>query len=301
MRVRRLQPLEHINQVACIQMRSLIAQRPPGNALPIFAFDVGYEPNQLVQGLEDWALGIVVRLRAGRCFYADPVPLPAGAPGRPRRHGAKFACGDPASWWEPTDEYQQQDPAYGDVRVRSWAGVHAIPQHHERCGTRGPRPLVRGTLILVEVERLPKQTRPPEPMGLWWWGPTPPDLSLIWLISIARFTLEHTFRFFKQVLGWTTPRVRQPDQADRWTWLLLLAWTHLRLARTVVTDGRLPWEKPCAPAALTPGRVRRAFSHLLPALGSPVNVPKPCGRSPGRPKGRRSIPAPRFPAVKKAG
>jgi hypothetical protein len=57
------------------------------------------------------------------------------------------------------------------------------------------------------------------------WGPSPPDLSQIWRFYLARFTLEHTFRLFKQTLGWTTPRVRHPAQADRWTWLLLLAKT----------------------------------------------------------------------------
>jgi hypothetical protein len=33
---------------------------------------------------------------------------------------------------------------------------------------------------------------------------------------------------------------------------------------------------------LTPARVRRAFSHLLPRLCRLASVPKPCGRSPGR-------------------
>jgi hypothetical protein len=28
------------------------------------------------------------------------------------------------------------------------------------------------------------------------------------------------FRFFKQTLGLARPRVRHPDQADRWTWLM---------------------------------------------------------------------------------
>lgn len=41
MRVCRLPPLAHINQVACTQIRSLLAQRPPGDTMPIFAFDAG--------------------------------------------------------------------------------------------------------------------------------------------------------------------------------------------------------------------------------------------------------------------
>lgn len=107
-------------------------------------------------------------------------------------------------------------------------------------------------------------------------------------------------RFFKQTLNWTTQRVRYPEQADRWTWLLLAAYTQLRLARCCVADRRLPWERPLEPGKLTPYRLRRVFSSLLVALGAQANALKPCGRSPGRPKGRRSGRATRHPALKKA-
>jgi hypothetical protein len=119
---------------------------------------------------------------------------------------------------------------------------------------------------------------------------------------VRRFDLEHTYRFCKQTLNWTTPRVRTPQQADRWTWLVLLAYTELRLARRIAADQCLPWEAPQYPrrTALTPARARQGFPALLAWLGTPANAPKPCGRSPGRPKGARSGPAPRFPALKKA-
>jgi len=118
---------------------------------------------------------------------------------------------------------------------------------------------------------------------------------------VHRFDLEHTYRFCKQTLNWTTPRVRHPEQADRWTWLVLLAYTQLRLARRTITDVHLPWERPQRPQrrALTPARVRQGFPQLLVVLGTPADAPKPCGRSPDRPKGARSGPAPRYPAVKK--
>jgi hypothetical protein len=123
---------------------------------------------------------------------------------------------------------------------------------------------------------------------------------LLWRAYVRRFDSEHTFRFLKQTLGWHTLRVRHPEQADRWTWLVLAAYTRLRLARALVADRRLPWERPHPPGRLTPNRVRRAVPALLLALGSPARVPQPCGRSPGRPKGHRSGPAPRHPASKKA-
>jgi hypothetical protein len=33
-----------------------------------------------------------------------------------------------------------------------------------------------------------------------------PDLDLLWRSYVRRFDLEHTFRFLKQGMGWTTPR-----------------------------------------------------------------------------------------------
>jgi hypothetical protein len=36
--------------------------------------------------------------------------------------------------------------------------------------------------------------------------------------------------------------LRYPEQADRWTWLVLAAFTQLRLARACVADLRLPWD-----------------------------------------------------------
>jgi hypothetical protein len=91
------------------------------------------------------------------------------------------------------------DTDYGQVRRKSRNGLHAIPHNHEKKGTRQARPIVRGTLIRLEVERLPKPTKAPVPLWLWWWGPELPDLATIWRIYVARFSIEHTYRFFKQV------------------------------------------------------------------------------------------------------
>ena len=49
---------------------------------------------------------------------------------------------------------------------------------------------------------------------------------------------------FKQVLGWTAPKIRDPAAADRWTWLIIAACAQLRLARALAADLRLPWERP---------------------------------------------------------
>lgn len=301
--MRRVVPTDNVHAVAAAQIRDLVERWPLDRPVALCVFDAGYDPETLARALGDLdgeRVAVLVRLRSGRCFYAEPLAQPVT--GRPRRHGRKFVCDDPTTWWAPTVEHTEEHVQYGQVRVRAWAGVHAKSQNHPARGSRRTKPVVPGTLVLVEVERLPRQTRIPKQLWLWWRGPGVPNLANLWRAYVHRFDLEHTYRFCKQTLNWTTPRVRHPEQADRWTWLVLLAYTQLRLARGAIDDRRLPWERPQRPSrhTLTPGRVRQAFPQLLVALESPAAVPKPCGRSPGRPVGRRSGPAPRCPAIKKA-
>lgn len=295
--VRRVHPLENINVAAVGQVKALVACLPTAGPVPIFVFDAGYDALQLALELDETRAAVLVRLRRGRCFYAEAAPY-TGL-GRPRRHGRKFSCDDPTSWPEPTKEQTETDDQYGTVRVRAWAGLHTKPGQSRTRPLRAPKPVLPGTLILVEVSRLPGRTRKPQVLWLWWHGPAAPDLAVVWRAYVRRFDLEHTFRFVKQILNWTAPRVRHPEQADRWTWLVVAAYTALRLARPVVHDRRLPWERAIPAATLTPYRVRRTFPHLLATLATPAAPPKPCGRSPGRPKGARSGPAPRHPALKR--
>jgi hypothetical protein len=301
----RVRPDQEANAVATKQVEALLGRLEEGEAIPLFVFDAGYDPVKLQRALEGSACQILLRLRAGRRFYGDPgLCDPPARVGRPRRHGPKMKCNDPGTWPEPSAEHVCEDAAHGTVRLRAWAKMHPKVRNHEGRGSRGPLPLAVGTLILVEVERLPRgeRRRKPRVLWLWWCGPkgTEPDLDLLWRSYVRRFDLEHTFRFLKQTLGWTTPRLRHPDQADRWTWLVLAAYAQLRLARSCVEDLRLPWERRYDSGRLTPIRVHRAVSTLLVALGTPAKPPKPCGRSPGRPKGRLSGRAKRYPALKKS-
>jgi hypothetical protein len=296
---RRLHPLDDTDQTAAAQIYALLRRLGAGGPVPLFVFDAGYDSAQLTLDLAETRVAVLVRLRSDRCFSADPPPRPPGATGRPRRHGAKFNCADPTTWPAPTATLVCQDDQYGTVTVAAWSGLHPKQQRHPGHGTRGPRPIVRGTVIRVQVERVPAKTRPPKVLWLWWAGPGPLDLDLAWRAYVRRFDLEHTVRFAKQTLGWTTPRPRHPEQADRWTWLVLAGYTQLRLAREVVADKRLPWQRPRPPGRLTPVRVRRGFPRLLLTLSSPAATPKPSGRSPGRPKGSRRGPAVRCPAIKK--
>jgi hypothetical protein len=150
----RLHPLDDTDQTAAVQVRALLARLPAGGPVPWFVFDAGYDSAQLTLDLTDAGVVVLVRLRADRCFYADPPPRPPGATGRPRRHGAKFAFTDPATWPTPTATLHTTDRQYGAVTVHAWAGLHPKQHRHPGHGSRGPRPIVRGTIIRVQVERV---------------------------------------------------------------------------------------------------------------------------------------------------
>ena len=76
-----------------------------------------------------------------------------------------------------------------------------------------------------------------------------------------------------------------------------LATWQLWLARGRVNDSPLPWQK--THPRLTPGRVADSFATLLPELGTPAQLPKPRGKSPGWPTGRKRAHKPKYPVVRK--
>jgi hypothetical protein len=283
------------HDIAGQQMQLVRASLPTGVA-PLFAFDGGYDPTRLVEHIGETEAAVLVRLRRNRCFFFDPIHDPKPLGGRPRQHGTKFVCRDPGTWPKPDVEHEEDDEGYGYVRVRAWSSLHAKVQNHAGRGSRKTRAILKGTVILLEVSKLPRETREPRAFWLWWRGSGEPDLAFLWRAYVRRFDLEHTFRFLKTTLNWQTPRLRHPEQADLWSWLVLLAFTQLRLARSIVEDVRLPWQRAQQRPQMTPSRVRQGFVKLLPLLGTPASLPKPCGKSPERPKGSVSGRARRFPA-----
>lgn len=108
---------------------------------------------------------------------------------------------------------------------------------------------------------------------------------MLWQAFLRRFDTEHTFRMLNQILGWNVPIPRDPAIADRWTWLLLAAYTQLRLVRELTVDIRRLREKPAAPQRLTPARIRRGFRHLRQKTACPTRAPTP---GPARPADHRN-------------
>ena len=284
--VRRRGPGDGTPTALAIRMlRAGLAGRPAGAPRPVVALDSGYDPVQLARA--KLPVDLLVRLRSNRVFSRAPGPYRGR--GAPRKYGATFKLADPATHGVSDASASLVDPRYGQVRIDAWRDLRV------RGAADVPFAVVR-----VQLERLPRRLKPPAPLWLAWIGDDlPADLADLWRWYTLRFTAEHGFRFLKQTLGWTTVRPRDPAAADRWTWLLALALWQLWLARPVVADQRLPWERPLPPARLTPGRVRRAFAGLFPQLGTPARPPKPRGKAPGRRPGHSPGPRSRHPIVRR--
>ena len=66
----------------------------------------------------------------------------------------------------------------------------------------GEIPIIEGTVIRLQVDRLPGDGTP-KPLWLWFSGigTEAADVDRLWQMFLRRFDLEHTFRFLKQTLG----------------------------------------------------------------------------------------------------
>jgi hypothetical protein len=266
-----------------------------------FVFDAEFDLLAFSHELADQA-HIVGRLRANQVFHADPTPVElTPGRGRPRRHGARIQLNKPATLTTPDRVAETVSPRYGRVRLAAWDQRHRRLQRRGYWATHpGALPIVAGSGIRVEIERTgPSGGRPNGPMWLWHAGPTLLDLVSVFAVYQRRFDLEHTFRYLKQDLAWTLPAPMQPHTADTWTWLVLTAYTQLRLARPLTRDLRMPWEKPATPDRTPPRRVRRDFRRLHTLTGTPANPPKNTRPGPGRPPGTTRPPRDRHPTHNK--
>lgn len=284
-------------EVTAAQLRDVVdrlraaGHHGPGEPDILIVFDAGYDVTRLAWLLADLPVQLLGRVRSDRVFRFPAAARKPGATGRPPKHGREFACADAATHPSPEVATTTDTRRYGVARARAWHHLHPRLTHRAAWEDHeGPLPVVDGVLIRLSVDRLPGD-RNPKPVWLWHSRPepTPTEVDRLWQAFLRRFDIEHTFRFLKQTLGWTRPRVRTAEQGDRWTWIVLAAHTQLRLARGLTADLRRPWEKPAAdPHRLTPARVRRGFRNLRPKTPLPACAPKPSRPGPGRPKGSKN-------------
>jgi hypothetical protein len=298
----RLGPADDLTAVTAAQVREVVQRLiaagrwRDGDPDILVIFDAGYEPARLAWLLRDLPVQVLGRLGSNRVLRQPPPPREPGQMGRPVRHGPEFKLAAASTNPRPDVTTTTVTTRYGTATARSWGRLH--PKLYARgawAGHAGELPVIDGTLIQLTVDHLPHD-RDPKPLWLWTSaaGADAGEVDKLWQAFLRRFDIEHTFRFLKQVMGWTAPKLRDPAAADTWTWLTLACHAQLRLARPLATDLRLPWQRPAPDGRLTPARVRRGFRNIRGTLPCPAAAPKPGKPGPGRPPGSKN----RHPAAR---
>jgi hypothetical protein len=226
----------------------------------------------------------LMRLRSNLCLWGEP-PEYSGR-GKPRVHGEKFKLNDSTTWGEPVQSIEQEDTQIGRIRIWVWHHLHFRGAPHYPM-----------SVVLVERLNPSGSPRVSKPMWLAYVGHEMPPLSEIWKLYLRRFAVDHWYRFIKQRLHWTLPKLATPQQCDRWSDLMPLMTWELWLARDIVCDNPLPWQKPIV--KLTPGRVAQAMAGILARISTPASPPKLRGKSPGWKTGQPRQRRIRYPIVKK--
>jgi hypothetical protein len=270
-------------QVAFEQLQQLV---PLFSTRLLVLLDRGYDCNWLWCRCSGLPIDLLGRLKGNRCFY-KPAPPHTGKSGQPRKDGAKLKLSDPCTQSHPDQSWHGTDEKGHPVRICWWEHMHV----------KEARWL---DLTIIQVSRPYATNSERDPRISWfvYLGQEPQEgLAQIALMYGLRFSQEHGYRFDKQALLWAQPRLRTPEQFDRWSQVVAIVHNLITFAREFIAPELHPWENKHRDP--TPQQVRRGLAKFLPQLGTPASPPKPRGNPKGRKKGAVVRKATRFPIVRK--
>lgn len=212
----RLRPGADVAAVTTDQIREVVerlvaaGQWKPGDPDVLVVLDAGYDAPRIAHLLTGLPVEILGRLRSDRVMGRPTPPLRHDRIGRPPKHGEEFVFGDPSTWGTGQAATVTDTRLYGKATAQAWDRLHPrLTRRAAWLDHEGPLPIIEGTVIRLVVEKLPSGgvTRP---VRLWWSGTaaTEAEVDRCWQSFLRRFDIEHTFRLFKQTLGWTRPRLR---------------------------------------------------------------------------------------------
>ena len=252
---------------------------------PCVVADRYYGSAKFVGATAHVACDKLLRIPSNRVFYR-PAPPRRKRRGAPSKDGPPFKCKDARTHGTPTATWCGTDDQGHGIDVAGWSDLHY--QQYRWV-----------SLTVIRVTRHGASDKKRDPRVSWfvWVGQRSIALADVWPTYRRRYGHEHGFRFDKQDLLWLAPRVRTPEQFQRWTDLVALARNQLVLVRSEVEAQRQPWESKARPA--TPRQVRRVMGRILDQLGTPARLPQRRGKSPGRARGAKIRSAPRYHIVYK--
>ena len=129
--VARLGPDDDLTQVTAAQIRDLVLRlRQAGQLLEqdppvLIVLDAGYDIVRLTWLLADLPVHLLGRIRCDRVMHAPAPPARRDdKPGRPPRHGDRFAFAEPATWNTADQELTATHTRYGKLLARAFDRLH---------------------------------------------------------------------------------------------------------------------------------------------------------------------------------
>lgn len=267
--------------------------------------DTGYsKPAYLHANRHHTNLVTIARARSNRILYRQFVSTEKQT-GHPKWYGASFSLQDTTTWHE-TDE--QVTTTYVSRRGKTYRVEIQAWHNMLMRGRRKPEllPMHRHPFTLVRIVLYDEQGRQAFRRPLWLIviGNQRHQLSLldIYRAYAQRFDLEHFFRFGKQKLLLASFQTPDDKREETWWQLAHIAYAQLWMARHVARSLPRPWERnlPMMQARqMSPSLVQRDFGRVIRQIGTPAQLPKPRGNSPGRSRGTRLPSRPRQKVVVK--
>lgn len=271
------------SEVAWEQLKEIV---PKLRKRPLILLDRGYVSVWLWCQLTTLAIDALIRLKSNQCFY-KPAPPHTGKKGAPRKDGAKLKLDNLSTQNNPDKIYDATDEDGHPVSIRCWEQMHV----------RKARWL---DLTIIQVIRPHASNKERDPKISWfvYIGQDPQDaIAQIALLYKLRFSQEHGYRFDKQALLWTDPRLQTPEQFTLWSQIVAIVHNHIVLAHDLIEAELRPWEN--KQRKHTPQQVRRGLATFLPILGTPAHPPQTRGKSKGRGFGVKLPKRTRFSVVRK--
>jgi hypothetical protein len=288
--VRRV-PSEQTGSEVVAQQLTDLAPLVPEDTVAVL--DGGFGNAPFLTVAQSVPLTLVIRVANNRVFYR-PAPPRTNRRGAPRKDGDRFALADPVTQGPAEEQFCGTDALGQSVSVQVWHHLHL-----RQCRS------VEVSLVRMEREQTIDTKRQPRVLWLMVRSPhlpTPPP-EQISAFYRRRYSIEHGYRFDKQELMWTEPRLRTPEKLELWSWIVAAAHHQITQARTFVAGQCHPWQrtsgKDNGPSQTTPAQVRRAFGAILAKVGTPARPARLRGKSPGRVKGAQIKKAERYKTIYK--
>lgn len=283
---RRVPSSETASTIGVQQLQAILPRLPPVWGRPTLLLDRRYSAAPWVQDTAALPLDQLIRARRDQVLYR-PAPPRTGKPGAPRKDGERFQGRDPATHGLPDAEWCGLDAHGQAVQVTCWSGLHLRKARQ-----------VPITVVRIIRSRARGTKRDPRESWFWWLGGPLPALEEVARLYPRRYGQEHGYRFDKQDLLWAAPRVRTPEQMERWTDVVAVVHNQLVLAQPRAAGERRPWDSRTRP--VSPRQVRRAMGRIIGQLGTPARMPQRRGKALGRARGAFVKRAERYAVVRKS-